>query len=86
MGKGIETDLSKRLDFRYIDLRNPKNLAIFRVRSKITSAIHEFFEKMNSLKCILLNCLAQEQKVAELFELPYFEKVALIKVNNYTNN
>ena len=75
MGKGIETDLSKRLDFRYIDLRNPKNLAIFRVRSKITSAIHEFFEKNEFIEMHTSKLSgAGAEGGAELFELPYFGK------------
>ena len=79
MGKGIETDLSKRLDFRYIDLRNPKNLAIFRVRSKITSAIHEFFEKNNFIEMHTSKLSgAGAEGGAELFELPYFGKTVAL--------
>jgi nondiscriminating aspartyl-tRNA synthetase len=45
LGKGIETDLSKRLDARFLDLRNPKIAAIFMIREKVVEAIHEFMKK-----------------------------------------
>jgi len=79
LGKGIETDLSKRLDFRYIDLRNPQNLAIFKIRSKVTSAIHEFFDENNFIEMHTSKLSgAGAEGGAELFELPYFgKKVAL---------
>lgn len=38
----IETDLSKKLDYRYLDLRHQKNLAIFKIRAEVTRAIREF--------------------------------------------
>ena len=45
----IPTGLDKRLDNRTIDLRNPKRLAIFKVRSQINAAIRNFL--LNE-KCI----------------------------------
>ncbi len=38
----ILTNLDKRLDFRILDLRNPKILAIFKIRSRVNMAVREF--------------------------------------------
>ncbi len=75
LGKDIETDLSKRLDYRYIDLRNPKNLAIFKIRSVLLESIHSFF-KINSFIEMQTSKIssAGAEGGAELFELPYFAK------------
>jgi len=79
LGKKIETDLSKRLDYRYIDLRNPKILAIFKIRSIILNAIHSFFRENDFLEMQTSKLSgAGAEGGAELFELPYFsKKVAL---------
>jgi len=79
LGKKIETDMSKRLDYRYIDLRNPQILAIFKIRSIILSAIHSFMRenKFIEMQTSKLSSAGAEGG-AELFELPYFgKKVAL---------
>jgi len=79
LGKKIETDMSKRLDYRYIDLRNPKILAIFKIRSIILSAIHSFMRenKFIEMQTSKLSGAGAEGG-SELFELPYFgKKVAL---------
>ncbi len=79
LGKKIETDLSKRLDYRYIDLRNPKILAIFKIRSIILNAIHSFFRENDFLEMQTSKLSgAGAEGGAELFELPYFgKKIAL---------
>jgi len=79
LGKKIETDLSKRLDYRYIDLRHPQRLAIFKIRAIILSAIHSFMSesKFIEIQTSKLSSAGAEGG-AELFELPYFgKKVAL---------
>jgi len=79
LGKKIETDMSKRLDYRYIDLRNPKILAIFKIRSIILSAIHSFMRESKFIEMQTSKLSgAGAEGGAELFELPYFgKKVAL---------
>lgn len=79
MGKEVETDLSKRLDYRYIDIRNPKTLAVFKIRSVVLSAIHAFFKSKDFIEMQTTKISAAgAEGGAELFELPYFgRKVAL---------
>lgn len=75
LGGKVETDMSKRLDYRYLDLRNPKILAIFRVRSVALNAIHKFFRDNDFLEMQTSKISeAGAEGGAELFELPYFKK------------
>ncbi|MDP6845759.1 MAG: amino acid--tRNA ligase-related protein, partial [Candidatus Nanoarchaeia archaeon] len=75
LGGKVETDMSKRLDYRYLDLRNPKILAIFRVRSVVLNAIHKFFRDNGFLEMQTSKISeAGAEGGAELFELPYFKK------------
>jgi aspartyl-tRNA synthetase len=75
----IETDLSKRLDHRFLDLRNEKSLAIFKVRSKFFKALVEFFDKegftnINTPKITS----AGAESGSELFPVVYFDKQAFL--------
>ncbi len=75
----IETDLSKRLDHRFLDLRNPKGIAIFEIRSKFYKALVEFFDKegftnINTPKITS----AGAESGSELFPVVYFDKEAFL--------
>lgn len=75
----IPTDLSKRLDWRVLDLRNPKHAAIFRVRAKICQAIRQFldgrgFMEMQTPKLVG----AGAEGGATLFVLDYYGKPAYL--------
>ncbi|MBN2094876.1 MAG: aspartate--tRNA(Asn) ligase [Candidatus Aenigmarchaeota archaeon] len=41
----IDTNMSKRLDYRYIDLRNPQTKEIFLIKSEITNRFRKFLHK-----------------------------------------
>jgi len=41
----IETNLSKRLDYRYIDLRNPQTKKIFEIKSEIANLARDYLSK-----------------------------------------
>lgn len=75
----IPTVLDKRLDYRILDLRNPKILAIFKVRSRINMALREFligegFIEMQTPKLIS----AGAEGGATLFPVIYYEKKAFL--------
>jgi aspartyl-tRNA synthetase len=76
----IPTVLDKRLDHRIIDLRNPKILAIFKVRSRINMAIREHllheegFVEMQTPKIIA----AGAEGGATLFPVVYYDKKAYL--------
>jgi aspartyl-tRNA synthetase len=71
--------LDTRLDFRFLDLRNPKQLAIFKVRSMVNTAIREFlykdgFIEMQTPKLIS----AGAEGGATLFEVKYYDRKAYL--------
>jgi len=75
----IDTDLSKRLDHRYVDLRNPKNLLIFEITTHLLKAMRDYYVdngyiEINTPKIIG----AASESGAELFALPYFKKTAYL--------
>ncbi len=77
--KNIETEFSKRLDNRFLDLRNSRNLAIFKIRQEIFSALREFFRKEDFIE-------VHTPKISEsgaeggatLFAFDYFNKKAYL--------
>ncbi len=72
--KGL-TALDKRLDHRFLDTRNLKTQAIFKVRSKIVSILTRFFDQQGftTIHTPKMTQLGVESG-AELFEVDYFGK------------
>ncbi|MFW5902492.1 MAG: aspartate--tRNA(Asn) ligase [archaeon] len=70
----VNTSLSKRLDWRYLDLRNPDKLLIFKVLNTVERAMKEYcYENgLIEINTPKLMSIASETG-AELFELDYFE-------------
>jgi nondiscriminating aspartyl-tRNA synthetase len=68
-----QTNIDKRIDFRFLDTRNLKNQAIFKIRSKITKILTNFFDEngfinINTPKMTTLGV----ESGAELFTVDYF--------------
>ena len=78
-GKGIVTDLSKRLDFRWIDLRKPKNALIFKIQTTMEMAMRKYWikEGFMEIHSPKLMCSPSETG-AELFPVIYFDKEAFL--------
>ncbi|HOW29678.1 MAG TPA: aspartate--tRNA(Asn) ligase [archaeon] len=75
----IESGFDTRINYRYVDLRVPENLAIFKVRSKIVRAVTDFFDNqgfinMNTPKMVSNGV----ESGAELFEINYFGNKAFL--------
>ena len=73
------TGLDKRLDHRFLDIRNPKIAAIFKIRSKSLLLTEEFFQKngfinVNTPKLTIMGV----ESGAELFNVDYFGKKAFL--------
>ena len=74
-----DSSIDKRLDWRFIDLRNPRNALIFRIQTTLEHAWREVwidrgFIELHTPK---LMASASESK-AELFRLEYFETEAFL--------
>ncbi len=79
IGDKIETGLSKRLDNRFLDLRDPKKLAIFRIRQKAFAAVHEFFAQNGFIETQTPKLVfAGAEGGAETFVMSYFGKKAYL--------
>ncbi len=75
----IESDLSSRLDWRFLDLRMPRNSAIFRVQSCILHAFRNHFFKKGFVEIEPPGIIsAASEGGAELYEVKYFEKNAYL--------
>lgn len=78
--KELNVNLDTLLDNRPLTLRNPNQRAIFRVQGEILKAFRTFFEEhafteINTPKIV---CSGAETGGAEMFEVKYFKKKALL--------
>jgi aspartyl-tRNA synthetase len=75
----IDTNLDKRLDWRFIDLRNPKINAIFKIQAEISQSFREFFIKEGFTEFWPPEIIeAAPEGGADLFSVDYFgDKVYL---------
>jgi len=75
----IESELETRLDNRFIDLRKPEIQAIFKIRNKVISAVHEFLRKEGFIEVHTPNIIASSSEGGtDVFKLKYFEKDAFL--------
>jgi nondiscriminating aspartyl-tRNA synthetase len=70
-----QTNIDKRLDFRFLDTRNLKKQAIFKIRGKITKILANFFDAndFTNIQTPKITTLGVESG-AELFKVDYFGK------------
>lgn len=75
-----ETDLSKRLDYRSIDLRKPKNLAIFKIQSALIEGMQNYLNKEGFVQ-VFTPCImgVASESGAEVFKIGYFNKHAFLR-------
>lgn len=75
----IETGLDKRLDFRFLDLRNPQHAAIFKIRSQMSKATADFFDSQGFININTPKItVAGVESGAELFPIVYFNREAFL--------
>lgn len=75
----VSTGLEKRLDWRFLDLRNPKKTAIFKIQAEVSRAFREFFRKEGFTEFWPPEIIeAAPEGGAELFPVKYFEKKAYL--------
>lgn len=78
--KAVEpTELSKRLDYRSLDVRKPKVRAIFRIQSTIINAFREFFFEKNFIEIQPPGIIGTSTEGGtDLFEINYFGRKAYL--------
>jgi nondiscriminating aspartyl-tRNA synthetase len=77
--KAEEADLSKRLDWRWIELRKPKNLLIFKIWTFMEKAMREWWDKNGYIQIYSPKFMgAASESGAELFSVEYFGKKAYL--------
>ncbi|MFH1364259.1 MAG: aspartate--tRNA(Asn) ligase, partial [Candidatus Aenigmatarchaeota archaeon] len=76
----IETGIDKRHDWRSIDLRDPRNTAIFKIQSKLIEGMQEWLIKNNYTQ-VFTPCLmgAASESGAEVFPVMYYDKEAFLR-------
>lgn len=75
----VKAELDTRLDNRFIDLRNPKVMAIFKIRSNVFRAIREFFYNEGFIEIHTPKIIATATEGGtELFPIKYFENDAFL--------
>jgi aspartyl-tRNA synthetase len=74
-----QPDLSIRLDWRWLDLRKPKNLLIFKIWTFMEKAMREWWTKNNFIQIYSPKFMgAPSESGAEIFEVEYFGKKAYL--------
>lgn len=72
-------ELDTRLDWRYLDFRSEKSLAIFKIQNEILKSFRGFLNDNGFLEiqppCVISSA---SEGGADLFEIPYFEKKAYL--------
>jgi len=72
-------ELDTRLDWRFLDLRTEKSLAIFKIQNEVLRSFREFMIKNGFMEiqppCIIATA---SEGGADLFQIPYFEKRAYL--------
>ncbi len=76
---GDDTDIAKRLDWRWIDLRKPDNLKIFKVWTELEKGFRKYFNANNFIQLYSPSFMeAASEGGAEDFEVQYFEKIVSV--------
>jgi len=74
-----KTVLAKRLDWRFLDLRNPRNQTIFLVEAEMARAAREWFASNGFVEIFTSKIVgAATEGGAEVFSIVYFDKPAFL--------
>ncbi|MFA4640358.1 aspartate--tRNA(Asn) ligase [Pyrococcus kukulkanii] len=75
----VKAELDTRLDNRFMDVRNPKVMAIFKIRSNVFRAVREFFYNEGFIEIHTPKIIATATEGGtELFPMRYFENDAFL--------
>lgn len=80
MGDKIDTSLDKRLNWRVLDLRNPKHLAVFKIQSALLQGMQSFLAEKGFLQ-VFTPCLmgAASESGSDVFPVFYFNNEVYLR-------
>ncbi|MBI4176326.1 MAG: aspartate--tRNA(Asn) ligase, partial [Candidatus Aenigmarchaeota archaeon] len=80
IGEKIETNLDKRLDWRSLDLRSPKNTAIFKIQSALVAGMEEYLGRERFLHTFT-PCMmgTPSESGADVFPVFYYNKEVYLR-------
>ncbi len=74
-----DTAMETRLDWRFLDLRNPRNLLIFRIQTAAERAMREFWKSEGFIEIHSPKFMGSaSESGAELFKVQYFDRTAFL--------
>jgi len=74
-----KTELTKRLDYRFLDLHRKKIQAIFKIQSNLIQGYREFMTKQGAYEALFPGIISSSSEGGtDLFEVKYFEKKAYL--------
>ena len=74
-----DSSIDKRLDHRFLDLRNPANAIIFKVQTTFEHALRTWWVEHDYIELHTPKLMASpSESRAELFQVPYFETTAYL--------
>jgi nondiscriminating aspartyl-tRNA synthetase len=74
-----KSDLSNRLDNRFLDLHSKKTQSIFKIQSTILKSYRDFMTNNNAIEVILPSIIGTSSEGGtDMFEIKYFEKSAYL--------
>ncbi len=76
---GPESNIDQRLDYRWLDLRQDKNLLIFKVQSLLCNAMREYLNDRDFVEIHTPKLIATaSESGSEVFEVKYFDGLAYL--------
>ncbi len=76
---GEETEAPTRFDYRWLDLRKPEKLQIFKVWTELEKGFREYWDQNNFLEIYTPSFMSTPSETgAEVFEVNYFDRKAYL--------
>ncbi|MDE1873772.1 MAG: aspartate--tRNA(Asn) ligase [Candidatus Micrarchaeota archaeon] len=76
----IESSFDKRFDWRALDLRSPRQMAIFAVESKVLGGMHKYLSSQGFMQVFTPSLMgASSEGGSEVFTLRHFGKTAYLR-------
>ncbi len=76
---GDETDVTKRLDWRWIDLRKEENLKIFKVWTELEKGFRKYYDEADFIQVYTPSLMGTASETgADVFKMQYFDREAYL--------